>query len=33
MKTLIYWILVMLGLISTVAIGMIIIGWAFNKPF
>jgi hypothetical protein len=33
MKNVIYWILVFLGLISTVAIGMIIIGWALNKPF
>jgi hypothetical protein len=33
MKNAVYWILVFLGLISAVAIGMIIIEWALNKPF
>lgn len=32
MKNFIFWVLVLLALISTVAVGMLIIGWAFNKP-
>ncbi|CAN5295491.1 hypothetical protein BH09BAC6_BH09BAC6_17500 [soil metagenome] len=30
MKTFLYWMLVILGLISTISIGMIIINWCLN---